>query len=134
MDVVNRRKPSSGRVRILSNYVRLCSTFVLGLLLVRLLLQLGQDAFGIVALLGAGTGLVASLRQIIRISMIPELGAAYHDDDPETFPQVFAASFVFSLATGIVSLIVLAAIGFCLPLMRIPEEMLTAARWFSGSK
>lgn len=131
----NKQPKRSGTVvRILSNYSSLCSTFVLGLVLVRLLLQLGDDAFGLVVLLGAGTGLVGTLKGTLRASMIPELGAAYHDGRESAFEETYSGALVFSFAIGLVAMLMLLIIGMCLSGMRIPVEMLPAARWFLVAK
>ena len=55
---------STNRVRIVSNYVRLLSSFALGLILVRLLLGIGEEAYALIALLGAGAGIASAIKDI----------------------------------------------------------------------
>ena len=85
-----------GLVRILSNYTRLLITLALGLLVVPLTLNwLGDEAFGLITLLGANIGLAGIFRQIIQMSLIRELGQAYHADD-ETFRKGYSTICLIS--------------------------------------
>ncbi len=132
--VANTTRPHRDRIRIASNYVRLLGSFILGLLLVRLLLRLGTDAYGLIIFLGAGTGLIGSLRETVAVSMVPELGAAYHDTKQDRFPSAYSTAFVLSSALAFASLGIALAIGLALPYCNIPIEMLAAARWFLVAK
>ena len=77
-------------VRIFGNYTRLLLTLALGITVVPLTIRwLGDHAFGIISLLGAGLGLAATFSVIIQMSLVRELGHAYHADD-ETFKRHYA--------------------------------------------
>ena len=65
-------------LRIGSNFLQLGAGFVMGLLVVRLLLGLGQEAYGVIAALTAGSGIAQLLREVIRAGLVPRLGAAWH--------------------------------------------------------
>jgi hypothetical protein len=112
----------------------LLASFALGLVLVRLLLQLGTDAYGLIIFLGAGTGIIGSLRETVSVSMVPELGAAYHDENPNKFTATYSSAFVLSSGLALLSLAIAITIGICLPWCKIPPEMLPAARWFLVAK
>ena len=127
-------RPINDRVRVVSNYARLLTSFALGLVLVRLLLRLGTDAYGLIIFLGAGTGIIGSLRETVAVSMVPELGAAYHDEAPERFQACYSTAFVLSLALALLALVIAAGIGVALPYCRIPPDMIGAARWFLVAK
>ena len=117
---------------MISNYTRLLASFALGLLLARLLLRLGTDAYGLIIFLGAGTGIIGSLRETVAVSMVPELGAAYHDQtrdrfQPRTARLLCSARLLALVVTGDRHWI-----GCCLPLCNIPPSMLSAAAVVSG--
>lgn len=126
--------PGNDRIRVLSNYTRLLASFMLGLVLARVLLRLGTDAYGLIIFLGAGTGIIGSLRETVAVSMVPELGAAYHDADPRRFQSSYSSAFLLSAILALLSLVIVIVIGFCLPFCNIPPSMLTAARWFLVAK
>ncbi len=120
-----------GLLRIISNYVRLGITLLIGLALVRILLRtVGDDAFGVIAFLGSAVGLTAMLRDIVNRSMIRELGEAYHSGDDRYFIEVYNSALVLTTLVGALTLglfgVLLAVIG----LFNIPEHLLVATRWF----
>lgn len=121
----------TGVVRIVSNYARLLSTLVLGLAVVPLLLWwLGDEAFGIISLLGASVGIAALFRDLTHRSMIRELGASYHSGDPQRFLTTYNSAFLLSAAVAALtaaSFLVLLAI---FPVFKISPELREPARWF----
>ncbi len=132
--IPKRRKAGSERLRVAANYVRLMASFALGLLLVRLLLQMGTEAYGLVIFLGAGTGIIGSLRETVAVSMVPELGAAYHDEDEDRFAAAYSSAYVLSAGLALLSLVIMLVIGICLPYCNIPADLISAARWFLVAK
>jgi O-antigen/teichoic acid export membrane protein len=119
-----------GLIRIASNYIRLLSTLALGLIVVPLTISwLGDEAFGLIALLGANIGLASIFRQIIQQSLIRELGFAYHAGD-ETFRKNYRAICLLSLICAVLSLGSFTAVILLLPLLKIPEEFVNPAIWF----
>lgn len=122
-------------VRIVANYTRLAASLVLGLMLVRLLLgALGNEAYGLIALLGSTIGISAFMRDVVRRSMIRELSAAHHSDDPLAFRRTYNAALLLAAGIGLVTLALFGVLLVLLPLFRIPDEMLPAARWFVAAK
>lgn len=119
-----------GLVRIISNYTRLLITLGLGILVVPLTIGwLGDNAFGLISLLGANIGLAGIFRQIIQMSLIRELGAAYHLGD-EKFQSNYRAICLISFICTLLSLVAFAIMIALLPLLSIPDEMLNASRVF----
>ncbi len=124
------REARKGVVRILSNYTRLALTLVLGLLIVPLTIRwLGDDAFGIISLLGANIGLAAIFRQIIQQSLTRELGAAYHQGD-ESFRAQYPAVCLISLLCAGLTVVAFGIVVSLLPYLQIPDELMTASVWF----
>lgn len=124
-----------GFIRITSNYGRLLTTFVLGLLLVRLqLLGVGEDGLALISLLGSTVGLAAMLQAIVSSSMIRELGAAHHGGYRDAFLATYNAAIVLSLLVAGASAVLFTIIWLILPLLRVPEEMMSAARWLVFAK
>ncbi len=117
-------------LRIVANYARLGSTLTIGILVVPLMFRwLGDEAFGLVALLGANIGLAAIFRQIMQQSLVRELGSAFHAGD-QPFRRAFAALYRLSLIFAILTALTFGAVIATLPLFKIPEGMLTATIWF----
>ena len=88
-------KPShSSVVRVGSNFARLFLTFAIGLLVVRALLRFGDDAYGLIALLGTGTGLALILKEVVRFATVPVLGQAFHSDEESWFEQVYNSAML----------------------------------------
>jgi len=119
-----------GTIRILSNYIRLLITLGLGILVVRLTIGwLGDEAFGLISLLGANIGLAGIFRQIIQMSLVRELGHAYHADD-ETFRKSYATICLISLVCSVLSLIAFGIVFAIIPMLQIADEFIVPARWF----
>lgn len=117
-----------GFVRIATNYVRLFASVVLGLFLVRLLLRsVGEDGFGLVSLFGSTVGLAAMFKEIIRASMIRELGSAYHSGDPGLFRGVYNTALAITCTVGAFVLVLFVLIWIFIDLFEI-NGMVSAAR------
>lgn len=125
---------STNRVRIVANYVRLLSSFALGLVLVRLLLGIGEEAYGLIALLGAGTGIASAIKEVVRASMVPELGTAYHSGSAERLRQTYNAALVVSPVAALLTLIAFALLVVAIHWIQVPAELVWAARIFVGAK
>ncbi len=121
-----------GMVRILSNYTRLLITLTIGIIVVPLTLRwLGDDAFGIISLLGANIGLAGIFRQIIQMSLVRELGQAYHaDSGDESFKRSYATICLIALVCAILSLVSFGIVFALIPFFTISEEFINPARWF----
>lgn len=126
--------PNTNRTRVIANYARLMSSFALGLIWVRLLLGIGEQVYGLIALLGAGTGIAASVKEAVRASMVPELGAAYHSKSPDRLKQTYNAALILSPAAGLVTLIGFVVLAFAITWINIPGELVWAARVFVAAK
>ena len=122
-------------IRIAANYGRLAASLVLGLTLVRLLLgELGNDGYGLIALLGSTIGLSAFLRDVVRRSMIRELSAAHHSGSEAGFRRTYNAALLLAAGIGLLTIALFGILLLLLPLFRIPESLLPAARWFVAAK
>ncbi len=97
-----------GLLRIGSNYVRLFSGFLVGLVLVPLQLSwYGMEAFGLLSLVFGAVGVSAAFSEMLRNSMIREMGAAFHSGEERRFLGVYNSALglsgVAALATGIMA-------------------------------
>ncbi len=120
-----------GFVRIISNYARLLTTLVLGLVAVPILLRgLGVTGFGVVSLLGASVGLAGFFRELTNRSMVRELGAAYHDPGPLAFERAFNSACVLSLGVTAVTVCAFGVVVAIFPVLNIPEHLAGPAFWF----
>lgn len=132
-----------GLIRITTNYGRLMATLVIGLVLVPLLFKwVGADGFGLIAAIGASSGLAAMFQDIMRQSMVRELGTVWydmntpdHDDEAvQHFRRVYASAFVLCggialLTAGIFILFLWLLSGAIWPFDTLPEEYRIAGQW-----
>ena len=124
----------TGITRILSNYARLFSTLLIGIAVVPLTIAwLGDDAFGLIAFLGANIGLAVMFRQIVNQSLVRELGSAYHAGDA-ALARSYPAIFRISLLAALLSALAFGVVILAMPLFNIPDEFRSAARWFVVSQ
>lgn len=120
-----------GTIRVLASYSRLTVSIVVGVLLVPVLLHgLGVQAFGILGLLGASVGIAEMVRAIVGESMIRELGAAYHDDDPDEFTRAYSSAVVLNAGAALIVMMLFGGIWLLLPVLNIPPDLLSATAWF----
>tara|TARA_B100001059_G_scaffold49571_1_gene42656 strand:- start:6974 stop:8542 length:1569 start_codon:yes stop_codon:yes gene_type:complete len=119
------------------------ATLVIGVILTRVQLDwVGVDGFALIAAIVASSGLAAMFQDIMRFSMVRELGTVWHgmnagDRDEESerhFRRVYASSFLLCGAIALLSLIVFAAFLWLVndsiwPFDTLAEEYRTAAKW-----
>ncbi|MEM8836072.1 MAG: hypothetical protein AAGD00_09655 [Planctomycetota bacterium] len=118
-------------VRVTSNYARLLINISVGVAFVPVLLKaVGQEGFGLILLMGSAAGIGLIFEEVVRGSMIRELGSAWHEPGRERFPRVNAAATVLAMLLALFALLVFALMQFALPLLSIPEELMAAARWY----
>jgi len=120
--------------RLVSNYLRMGGSFVLSVVVVRLLLEFGSDVYATVALLGAGTGISAMIEECVQASLTPSLALAYHRGDRRQFLQTYSAAAVVCLAGSLLSLAAFLVLFCGLSALQIPDHLLTACRWFVVAK
>ncbi|MBL9124971.1 MAG: hypothetical protein JNG90_15145 [Planctomycetaceae bacterium] len=128
--MTQRSEAVRGIVRIASNYLRLASTFLIGIFFVKLALGFGTDAYGLIVLIGVGTGILGMIDEVVNWSMIRELGAAYHGARETRFRSVFTSAFVVCLGAALLTLAAFGLVLLVLDWLEIPVYLLPAARWF----
>ncbi len=120
-----------GMTRIISNYARLLITLGLGVIVVPYTIRwLGDDAFGIISLLGANIGIAAIFRQIIMMSLVRELAHAYHTNTDEEFARSYATINIITLLCAALTVLSFALLMLFIPVFKISPEFVGAARWF----
>lgn len=120
-------------LRIASNYTRLGAMLVLGVILTKVQFDwLGQDGFGLIALLMATIGLGAMSADITRQSLVRELAAWYRRDD-RRFLESYNAAYVLSAGAATLTAIGFVVVILVIPLLKIPEEHVGAARIFAAA-
>jgi len=132
-----------GIKRIAANYGRLGATMLIGLALVPVQFAwVGVDGFGLLVAIGASAGLAAMLQDIMRHSMVRELGTVWHatnepgagPDELHHFKRVYASAFVLC---SIVALLTIGIFSFFLwlitdavwPFDNLPQEYRAAGQW-----
>ena len=122
-------------IRIASNYVRLLAFICFGVALVPLLLRtVGQDAYGLIALLTSTAGFAIILEEIVGWSMIRELGAAHHSGDAKLFSVTYNSAVAVCAAAAVLTLVAFGVILAIVPILDIPHSLVSAARWFVVAK
>ena len=89
-----------------TNYMRLCLTFVLGLWLVRLLLAMGEGVYAVIAIVGAVIGIANILQEMVRGTVVPIVGLAWHNVDKERFSETYTAAWLLSFIAAIFSTLI----------------------------
>ena len=85
---------SRGIRRIATNYGRLIATMSMGIATVPLQVKwLGMQGFGLLGLVGSSVGLGRMLQDMMRSSMVRELGAAWHKKEDGKFRYIKKNSF-----------------------------------------
>ncbi len=118
-------------LRIASNYTRLGATLVLGVILTTVQFNwLGEDGFGLIALLTATIGISTLSAEISRESLVRELAAWYRRDD-ERFLASYNAAYVLSTGAAVLTAVGYAAMIIFIPVLKISDEYIDAARIFA---
>ncbi len=133
----NKPKPLSekrkGLHRIATNYGRLIATMAMGIAMVPLQFNwLGMEGFGLLGLIGSSVAIGSMLQDMMRSSMVRELGAAWHERENGKFRESYAASFRVSAIVALLTGIFFAIIIAVLPFFKIREEWIEPAQWIAG--
>lgn len=91
--------------RVLSNYARLILTFILGVIIVRVMAEIGAGAVLIYLLLVSSTGIAAMFKTALLNALVPALGLSIDGKGAHAFPTVLWTGFVAGIAAGCVSLL-----------------------------
>lgn len=120
-----------GLLRIIANYARLGLNLGVGLAVVPVLIGwLGEEAFGLISLLGASIGFASLFQEITRRSMIRELAAAWHEDPGELFAGTYASAWLLSAVIALLSLAAFLAVLAFIPVLNIPPDLRGPAMLF----
>lgn len=122
--------------RIVSNYARLAAGLIAGMLLVRVLLRIGPEAYGAVLVLGVATGLAISIQDFLTTGLVPVLAEAFHRrrDQHEEYGAMLSAARRLCRAAAFISFGFFITLAIVAPLMGFPVELLGAVRWFLFAK
>ena len=99
--------------RIASNYLRLAVTFAVGLIVIRLMAEIGQSALMLYLLLIAGTGFAQLLKIVMQESVIPAMGLTFDGRSDRSFGEVYWAAIVTSLSAGVFGFVFFGLIWLC---------------------
>lgn len=99
-------------IRVLSNYGRLIATFVIGIVIVRIMAEIGPDAALIYLLLISSTGIAAMFKFALQNALVPALGLSIDGSGEHDFQKVYWTSFVLGVGAGLLSVVLFA--GFWL--------------------
>jgi len=122
-----------GAVRISTNYGRLIATMAMGIATVPLQIKwLGMEGFGLLSLVASSIGIGGMLQDVMRSSMVRELGDAWHRRENGKFHHSYAAAFHVSGYVTILTALVFTTIIFILPFFKIPSEWVVPAQLITG--
>jgi O-antigen/teichoic acid export membrane protein len=135
--LTDQQAPSSeknkGIHRIVTNYGRLIATMAMGIAIVPMqIMWLGMEGFGLLGLVGSSIGIGAMLQDMMRSSMVRELGASWHEGDDNKFRECYAASFKVCGYVTLATALIFIGIIFLLPHMDIPQGWAGSAQWITG--
>ena len=109
-------------------------TVFLGLWLIRMLVDVSPSVYVVVTLIATSVGVAGMLKEMIRGTMVPEIGAAFHSGDSEEFVRVFSNAFVLSFLAAVVSVGILVIFLAFLDKFSIPPELKNATAVFLVSR
>ena len=121
---------STEQIRILSNYFRMLFTVVLGLWLVRILVDISPDVYAVIVLMGTSVGVAGMLTEMVRGTMVPELSLALNSGIPRKFETTLSSSFILSILAAIFAVFILSLFYYFLTSFSIPQHLLAAAKIF----
>lgn len=122
-----------GLHRIATNYGRLIATMAMGIATVPLQIKwLGMEGFGLIGLVGSSIGIGGMLQDMMRSSMVRELGDAWHKRSDGKFHHSYAASFHVCAYVTVLTAMVFTGIIFILPLLDIPSQWVGSAQWIAA--
>lgn len=106
------------------------------MLLVRVLLQLGPEALGVVLVLGVATGLAISVQDFLTTGLVPELAIAYHarSKAPDEFAGMLAAAHRLCRRAAAGVGLAFVALALLTPLVGFTAEYEWAARLYLLAK
>lgn len=98
--------------------------------LARVLLDaIGEDGFGLIALLTSSVGLVQLLEIVIRSTLIRNLAEVYHSDNDNEFLKIYNSAIGLLPIPILVVSFIFAIFYFVIPLFEIPPSLQQAAQW-----
>ena len=119
--------------RIIANYGRLLATMAMGIATVPLQVAwLGMEGFGLLGLVGSSVGLGRMLQDMMRSSMVRELGAAWHNRKEENFKSSYASAFLISIGVSLLTALFFLGIILIIPYLRIKAEWVAPAQWITA--
>lgn len=113
--------------RIATNYLRMFVSLVLGVFLIRLLLQFGEGVYAVVALTISSIGVAEILKEGVRGATIPTMGMAYHSDDEKRFAKSYSSALVLSFLAACFAVAVLLIFAFFLDHFEFDKSLNNAA-------
>ena len=125
---------TTGALRVASNYVRMAGTFIIGLLVVRVLLDLGEEAYGTVALLTATIGIGAVVQEVVRASVSPVLARLCNGASAAELSQGLRAVLWVCRAAAASLFLLFAGLFVLLPYLQIPDAFVGASTFFLTTK
>jgi len=111
--------------RILSNGARFCSTFVIGLLYIRVIQSFGNETFAIIVISAACVTLYDCVREVVRTFAIPALGVACHSAEGEELGRTLVNSVLISSAFAAIAFGVSICVALNPQYLGIPEGYTT---------
>ncbi len=73
-------------------------------------------------------------QELIRSSLIRELGEAYHSDDGNAFRVTYNSALAVSGALAVLAGVIFFGLWLILPLFNIPDELMAAAGWLVAAR
>lgn len=123
----------SERSRILSNYARMAGGLLIGLLITRMLIGIGEEVFGVYVLVTVGMGISIMLTELLNLGIVSILGSnTAHGRviEEEQFRDNLSAAFLISIVASIIGLFCMALLGHFMIGTLDSQEMTDAANLF----
>ena len=122
--------------RVTSNFARMGITFIAGLIIVRMVLDMGTEVYALYALIVAGFGIGILTREMLRVSLIGHFNAEVetYGTDTSQYSGFLAKTFKLSAICAVLGILIMLGIAWLLPLFGVGSENLLTARVFVVSR
>jgi O-antigen/teichoic acid export membrane protein len=123
-----------GLSRIVTNYARLMVSIAAGIALIPVLIAwLGDEPLGLFLFVGAQVGLAGMFQDVMRHSLVREVGSAWHAGEKQ-FASAYNGAFLVCIGIAAISTAVYGVLVLVTPLFNIDPSLVGAARWMIAAE
>lgn len=119
--------------RLVTNYLRLFTTFIAGLLIVRILLDFSSSVYAIYVLITVGFGVSILIRELLRIALTPWISDILIMEQRASRIHLGHAITLCAIA-ALVGVAILFSVAGNLKTLGVPRELINETQIFAGAR